>query len=135
MPVYDKCHNQVVRALEKAGWIVSETPYTLDTEVNHLFVDIEARRAPEEPVIVVEVKCFPDGTSDMTSLYNAVGQYFVYRSLLRNLNKNRRLYLAIPTKTYQGIFRLIGLDIAAEMQIDMIVVNLEAKEVEEWIEH
>jgi hypothetical protein len=134
MPVPDKCHQQVVHALEKQGWTVSPNPYSLDTPLNYLYVDIEAWRSSEESVIVVEVKCFPDGTSDMTSLYNAIGQYVVYRSLLRKRKKNRRIYLAVPSGVYQGLFQQLELDIVNELDIDMIVVDMEHEEVEQWIE-
>jgi hypothetical protein len=134
MPQLDSCHPQVVHALEKAGLDVSDNPYSLDTTLNVLFVDIEAWRADGNPIIVVEVKCFREGTSDMTSLYNAIGQYLVYRNLLSRLRKNRVLYMALPASIYQGMFQFFGMPLVNELQINLIVVDLDKEEIEQWIE-
>lgn len=134
MPQLDFCHPQVVHALEKAGWAVSDNPYSLDTTLNVLFVDIEAWRPDGNPIIVVEVKCFREGTSDMTSLYNAIGQYLVYRSLLSRLRKNRTLYMALPANIYQGVFQFFGMPLVNELRINLIVVDLDKEEIEQWIE-
>ena len=134
MPQLDSCHPQVVHALEKAGWDVSGDPYSLDTTLNVLFVDIEAWRTDGNPIIVVEVKCFREGTSDMTSLYNAIGQYLVYRSLLSRLRKNRVLYMALPANIYHGKFQFFGMPLVNELQINLIVVDLDKEEIEQWIE-
>ncbi len=134
MPQLDSCHPQVVSALEKAGWAVSANPYSLDTTLNVLFVDIEAWRPDGNPIIIVEVKCFREGTSDMTSLYNAIGQYLVYRSLLSRLKKDRTLYMALPVNIFQGMFQFFGMPLVNELQINLIAVDLDKEEIEQWIE-
>jgi hypothetical protein len=134
MPQLDSGHPQVVSALEKAGWDVSDNPYSLDTTLNVLFGDIEAWRSDDNPIIVVEVKCFREGTSDMASLYNAIGQYLVYRNLLSGLRKNRVLYMALPSNIFQGMFQFFGMPLVNELRVNLIVVNLDKEEVEQWIE-
>lgn len=131
MPALDQCHEQIVHALRKAGWIVDDQPYVMTHIAGRkLFIDIKAQRGQEE-IIVVEVKCFAD--NELGELYVAIGQYMVYRSLLRQLQVNRTLYLAIPNNAYQGIFREIGMPLVAEAQIKLIVVDLENEVVEQWL--
>jgi hypothetical protein len=82
MPALDSCHPQVVRALEKAGWNVSPVPHAIRVPGRRypLLADMRANR-DEASIIVVEVKCFLD--DPIAELYVAIGQYMIYRSLLR----------------------------------------------------
>jgi len=48
VPALDRCHLQVVRALEKVGWRVSKKPFTLDLPTRQLYVDILAEQTNEE---------------------------------------------------------------------------------------
>ena len=137
MPALDSCHPQIVRALEKTGWVVLPKPFTLPSPINNLFVDIQARRPTQNggsEIIVVEVKCFADDSFDMHELYVAIGQYLVYRDLLQQMTVPRSLYLAIPTKAYYGIFRPLAAVIMIRNQMQLIVINLDTEEVVEWVE-
>jgi hypothetical protein len=88
MPAIDQCHQQVVRALEKEGRVVAPKPYTLPVPASSypLFVDIEAHQVSageDKAILLVEIRCFSDESAATTDLYIALGQYIVYRSLLR----------------------------------------------------
>jgi len=132
MPALDKCHDQVVRALEKEGWTVASKPISLVAPERHPpLADIGAQREGDE-IIVVKVKCFAD--DELYELYTAIGQYLVYRSLIRRANKTQKLYLAIPSSAYHGIFRQLGMSIVAETGIKMIVVNMNSEVIEKWLE-
>jgi hypothetical protein len=69
MPQLDQCYDQVVRALQKAGWEVGEYPYILPIPGRRpLQIDIYARRTANshpQVIIIVEVKCFGDERSEL----------------------------------------------------------------------
>lgn len=136
MPAIDQCHRQVVRALQKEGWTVLSIPHTLLTPINYLFIDIEARRlvdADEQIVILVEVKCFHDETRVMEDLYITIGQYLVYRTLLKQQDREAELYLAVPTAAYYGSFQVLAAPLVAEISMKVIPVNLAKEEIEQWL--
>ena len=136
MPALDQCHPQVVRALEKEGWTVLPVPHALLTPINYLFIDIEAHRlidGDEQIIIIVEVKCFYDEKRVMEDLYNAIGQYLVYRNLLKREANEAELYLAVPTVAYYGIFQVLALPLINDLAVKIMLVDLEKEEIEQWI--
>jgi hypothetical protein len=81
MPAFDSCHPQIVRALEKDGWNIALDQFLIRIDRSHrVYIDIEARHANSQSVMVVEVKCFQDVESETTDLYTAIGQYLIYRN-------------------------------------------------------
>ena len=96
-----------------------------------LLADMRAQRDSDE-IIVVEVKCFVD--DEVTELYTAIGQYMIYRNLLKQSPSNLHVYLAIPSDAYYGIFRDIAMGVVSEAQIRLIVVDLENEVIERWLE-
>lgn len=132
MPAIDQCHLQMVRALRKAGWMVDEKPYVLRlTSGRRLFVDIKAQYDQNE-IIIVEVKCFVD--NQVEELYTAIGQYMVYRNLLRRLNIQKQIYLAIPVTAYYGIVEELAAEVVQEARIKLILVDIEHEVIERWSE-
>ncbi|NCS41802.1 MAG: fatty-acid synthase [Microcystis aeruginosa BS13-10] len=109
MPRYDLYHNQVKQALIKEGWQITDDPFTLDYKGIRLYADLGAERifAAQKDLekILVEIKVF-NSPSLMIELEKAIGQYNVYRSFLKRLEPQRRLYLAIPDDVYQDFFSL-----------------------------
>ena len=81
----DVYHSIVREALEKDGWTITHDPFPLSLGNRKLFVDlgaespIGAEKAGEK--IAVEVKSFI-GTSEITDLERALGQYGLYWQLL-----------------------------------------------------
>lgn len=134
MPQLDTCHQQVARALEKDGWAVSPVPHAIRVPGRRypLLADFRARRGQVE-IIIVEIKCFVD--EELEELYGAIGQYLVYRDLLRQAPTKPALYLAVPTHAYYGIFREAGLGVVNEARIKLIVVDIDNEVIEQWIEH
>jgi hypothetical protein len=84
--------------------------------------------------MIVEVKCFPETVSALGELYTAIGQYLIYRSLLRRANITDPLYLAVPSTAYEGILQEIGMPVVNEVRIKMIVVNLDDEVIKQWLE-
>jgi len=137
MPALDSCHPQIVRALEKAGWLVRPKPVELSSPVNLLYADIEAFRTTEDDeqeIIILEAKCFLNPNTSMHDLYVAVGQYLVYQDLMRRSNIHNPLYLAIPTEVYYRIFEPIAGPIASRNEMKIVLVNLEDEVIERWLE-
>lgn len=137
MPALDQCHEQIVRALEKAGWHVGEGPYTLPVPGRRpLYIDIYAQRhegARQQTIIIVEAKCFADITAELNDLYTALGQYLIYRSLLQQRGITDDLYLAVPTHAFEGVIQQVATSVITEIRVKMIVVDLEGEVIEQWL--
>lgn len=83
--------------------------------------------------MLAEVKCFTV-RQRTTELYNAVGQYIIYRSTLAELNIEGPLYLAIPSDVYEAIFDSTARRAVSDNEIKLLIVNLESETIEQWIE-
>jgi hypothetical protein len=137
MPRYDLYHNQVIQALIKDGWQITDDPFTLDYKGIRLYADLGAEKViaaqRENEKIVVEIKVF-NSPSLITELEKAIGQYNVYRSLLKRLDPLRGLYLAITNDIYQDFFCLEPIqEIVSDQLISLIVFNPELEVIEQWI--
>ncbi|MBI1281705.1 MAG: hypothetical protein GC179_26500 [Anaerolineaceae bacterium] len=134
---YDSCHQQIVNALMKAGWeIDSQSPYF---RLPDMFVnpDIRAvqRNGSVEQIIVVEVKCFANSDNDLDELYRAIGQYLIYRSVLKIKKLPYKLYLAVPIDVYDRLFRRdVVSETIREAQIKMLLVDIDHEEVVQWLD-
>jgi hypothetical protein len=132
MPAIDECQPKIINALQKAGWNVSSRPFILRLNRQHrLHIDLEASNS-DGMILIIEVKCFTDTNSATTDLYLAVGQYLVYRSLLREKRIEATLFLAIPRSAYDGILQRMGMSTIIDNDVKMIVVDLETEVVHAW---
>jgi hypothetical protein len=137
MPAPDVIHHAVKNALIKEGWTITAEHYTLVFKDVKVHTDIAAERtlAAERAgrKIAVEVKSFLS-PSLIHEFSAALGQYEVYREFLTELEPERKLYLAISDVTYADLFKLEGIQfIRRRKQLALLVVNIEAEEVVEWI--
>lgn len=137
MPALDLYHNAVKQALIKEGWTITADPYRIRFQEIDLYADLAA----ELPIaaerqgqkIVVEIKSFV-GRSLMTDLHNAVGQYIVYRTLIKETASEYQLYLAIDDITYTSFFKRTGIEFLINAsQIALLVVDMELQEIVQWI--
>ncbi|MBL7798819.1 MAG: fatty-acid oxidation protein subunit alpha [Saprospiraceae bacterium] len=100
----DKFHQEVRKALERAGWKITDDPLYLKVGRIPIHIDlgaeklIGAEKAGEK--IAVEVKTFGI-PSFITALHEAVGKYIVYREALKQMEIPRTLYLAMPVDVYE----------------------------------
>lgn len=139
MPAIDICEPAVIRALEKAGWMVLDQPYSIrfdESRLDYVFADLRLRHNdPDQTIIVVEVKCFAVGRSFLDEFYHATGQYIVYRNALKIRGIDLPVYLAVPLRAYKGFFqkRLIQSAID-DVRAKIVVVDLDAEEVAQWID-
>jgi hypothetical protein len=134
MSKLDSCHWQFVHALEKDGWTVNPKPAQLIDEISGMMVraDLYAERDENERVIV-EVKRYPQHNKTQ-ELYISFGQYVLYRTFLENESITTPLYLAIPKAIYDENFHHIIRKAVQDNGIKLVVIDIEAETIEEWIE-
>jgi XisH protein len=138
MPKLDQCHDQIVHALQKAGWDVSQNPYVLPVAgKRRFFIDIYAERGQMnglQSIVVVEAKCFENPDTELNEVYTAIGQYVIYRSWLLQKGLGDRLYLAVPVHAYDGVLRQVAMATISEIRIKIIVVDVDREEIQQWLE-
>lgn len=143
MPQRDETHQLVREALTKDGWQITDDPYVISYGERFLFVDLGASSSPvvsqfigaqrRDQKIAVEIKEFR-GKSAVNNLEQAIGQYVLYQLLLKQVDPKRKVYLAISHITYDEIFsEPIGELVINELPMDLIVIDMQAKEVKKWI--
>lgn len=133
----DDCHPQMVNALRKAGWDVDAKSFYIEVPGMVVAPDIRARHTngKGQQLIVVEIKCFTDENSQQDELYRAVGQYIVYRNVLRLKPIAATLYLAIPLLIYQQFFTTeVVMSSVKDAHIKLVIVDIEREEVIQWLE-
>lgn len=136
MPAKDLYHDAVKAALIKDGWSITADPYRIRYKNVDLYADLAAERPiaaeREGQKIVVEIKSFV-GRSLMTDFHNAVGQYMVYQTLIRETAPEYSLYLAVDDIVYRNFFRREGIEfLVRESQINLFVVDIDQQEIVQW---
>jgi len=102
MPAKDRYHDAVVHALVKDGWTITSEQMYIRLAGRRLWIDIQAVKASEQLVIVVEVKGFENMSSPVDYLADVVGKYVLYLSAMDAVGIGAPLYLAVPVAAYQG---------------------------------
>ena len=136
MSARDIFHNAVKIALEKDNWIVTHDPLTLEFGLGSLYVDLGAERiiAAERSneKIAVEIKSFLSG-STVSEFHTALGQYLNYRLLMQSQYPEYKLYLAIPSSTYDSFFQLPFVQTTIQQyQLKLAVYVPEKQEIVKW---
>ena len=147
MPKRDKIHNVVRQALIKDGWTITDDPYVISYGERFLFVDLAAAEgiatngmqsqfigaACGDLQIAIEIKEFR-GQSAIASLEQAIGQYVLYQLLLKQVDPQRKLYLAVGEQDYAQILsEPIGELVINELPLNVLVINLSKEEIQQWI--
>lgn len=133
----DTCHEQIVRALQNDGWIVDDRPRRLSHDGRVIFIDLRATRQANgstQPILLAEIKCFPDRKDTSQELYTAVGQYIIYRAMLVERKIEIPLYLAIPDEVYRDMFDSTVQRAIGDNRIKLVIVNLETETITQWRE-
>ncbi len=134
MPALDQCEPQIIRALEKKGWVLEAQPRTLLAPDVNLYADLGMRSPDNKRGIVIEVKCFPPGRSKLDELYRAVGQYLMYETVLELMGVSQPVFIAVPNRIYADLLQRESVQkMLARAKIKMIVVSIEMETVEQWI--
>ncbi len=136
MPRKDYIHEAVKNALIKDGWNITHDPLFIEYGNEDMYVDLgaerllAAERGPDK--IAVEVKSFI-GTSTLTELHNALGQYQIYVAVLEQIEPDRRLYLALSKSAYEELSEMETFElVVARFQIALLIVRIPAEEIEQW---
>ncbi|MCW3094395.1 MAG: XisH protein [Chthonomonadaceae bacterium] len=101
-----------------------------------MYVDLGAERllAAERGTekIAVEIKSFV-GTSTLTELHNALGQYQVYLAVLEKIEPDRRLYLALSKTAFDELSEMETFQlVVTRFGIALLVVRIVEEEVAQW---
>jgi len=137
MPAKDIYHNTVKNALQKDGWTITHDPFPLKIGKKRLSADLGAERllTADKGIqkIVVEIKSFV-GQSDVRDLEQALGQYILYRQILKEMGIKRNLYLAISELTFNNVFTIeLGLVLLKNKIIQLIIFDDEREVILKWI--
>lgn len=101
-------------------------------------MDVGAERSPiaaekAGQKIAAEIKSFLS-RSAVYDFENALGQYEIYRILLKLREPERELYLAVPERAYRGFLaRPFGQFIIVGAQIKLIVFDEKNERIVQWI--
>lgn len=135
MPARDRFHEQVRNALLKDGWTITHDPFRLDWDGKPLYADFGAERliGAEKGLrrIVVEVKNSLS-SSEMHDLYEAFGQFAVYRfALSASAQENdRELFLGLRESVFQSLFdEPMGKNFRVAQNLKLLVFDLDQEEV------
>ncbi|BAU12653.1 fdxN element excision controlling factor XisH [Leptolyngbya sp. NIES-3755] len=136
MPALDLYHNAVKQSLIKDGWSITHDPLHLRWGRKDMYVDLGAKRLivaeRSEEKIAVEVKSFT-GESEMQAFRDAIGQFAIYRSVLRRTNPEYTLYLAVRDVTYRSFFEEpIGQLLIEDEDLKLIVFDAEQEVIQQW---
>lgn len=84
------------------------------------------------PIVAVEVKSFI-GASAVKDLRDAIGQYVLYRSVLRRLDPGRAPYLVIDAETALTLFsEPLAEYLVIDEQVLLIIVDITTERIVEW---
>jgi len=135
MPRHDLYHDIVKNALTKDGWIITHDPLMLgDTELR-VYADLCATKTSssnQTQTLAIEIKVF--GTySNITELERAIGQYVLYRSILKHSHSLMKTYLAIPSEIYHTFFqKQIIQNLICDENIYLLIFNPHTATIEQW---
>ncbi|MEM7579483.1 MAG: element excision factor XisH family protein [Cyanobacteria bacterium P01_A01_bin.80] len=138
MPAKDLYHDTVVEALINDGWEITDDPLILSYGGRELYVDLGAEKTTiaaqkDNLKIAVEIKSFLK-PSPVRDLEEAAGKYGVYQSILADIASDRILYLAVPKRSYEGIFtEKLGQLILKSLKIKLLVFDDEERRIIQWI--
>ena len=138
MPAIDQCEEQVVRALEKAGWLVTHQPFAIrvnKSRAGYVYADLRLRqKTNNHAIVVVEVKCFDSSRTQLDEFYQAVGQYVSYRNALTINEMQIPVYLSVPSSVYMTFFQIpLITAVVDDTRINLVVIDLEKEEIMQWI--
>lgn len=137
MPRKDTYHDIVRIGLEKDGWRIIDDPLRVVAGGVGLFIDLSA-----EPImtferdnkkIAIEIKSF-ELQSQITSFYEALGKYITYRKALFMVKMDFELYLAVPKKAFDTIFKKDLVEqLVIEYKVHIVVYSDKNQTITSWI--
>ncbi|NEQ95702.1 MAG: fatty-acid synthase [Cyanothece sp. SIO2G6] len=137
MPNRDRHHDSVRHALEKDGWVITDDPLRLRWGKKDMYVDLAADKlllaSKNKQQIAVEIKTF-GGASSIADAQQSLGQYFIYLSVMRRLEPERRLYLALHEEVYEDFFtEPLGEILLSDYNVPLLIFDPEQEVILRWI--
>jgi XisH protein len=136
MAAKDLYHDDVRSALIKDAWTITDDPLRLRWGKKDYYVDLGAERviAAEKPGrrIAVEIKSFL-GPSVVDDMEKALGQYLIYRSIMRRRQPDRELFLAIPQSIAKLFDEPLGLLLLEDYDLRVLVFHPKRREIIRWL--
>jgi hypothetical protein len=132
-------HDAVVRALTADGWTITDDPLRLECGDRNLYVDLGAERSTlgaekAGRKIAVEVQSFL-GRSPVRDLQEALGQYEMYRVVLRESEHERQLFMAVTDFVYDSVLSdRFGRFIVSQCNLRLLVFDEKQERISQWIE-
>jgi hypothetical protein len=136
MPAFDLYHDAVKQALLKDGWVITHDPLHLRWGRKDMYVDLGATRlimaTRAEEKIAVEVKSFVSA-SEMEAFRDAIGQYAIYRAVMRRTYPDYTLYLAINATVFNSLFEEpIGQLMIEDEKLKLLVFDDQQEVILQW---
>jgi XisH protein len=133
----DLFHDNVKEALIKEGWLITNDPLSFKIGNVQVQIDLGAERliAAERgsDKIAIEIKTFGN-LSFVTSLYEAVGKYIIYRNVLSIREPERILYLAVPENIYSIYFgEQVIQKTMKEERFKLVIYNQFTEIITQWV--
>lgn len=137
MPAKDMIHDAVRHALEKDGWTITDDPLSFEYKDVQVFIDLGAERVlaaqRNGEKIAVEIKSFI-GRSVIQDFEDALGQFNVYQSVLRRMDPERQLFVAVSIVAFDNVFQREGIrTIVEDYRMSLLVIDIVNQEVIQWI--
>lgn len=137
MPARNADHEAVVAALQADGWAITADPHRVFIGRRRLYVDLAGDKTSlaadrENERIAIEIQSFLSN-SDINDFHRAIGQYVVYRAVLRMLDPGRTLHLAVAEDVYTGIFsEPLGRLVVADAAVRLLVFDPVNRRIVRW---
>lgn len=137
MPAKDRIFKMIKNALIKDGWAITHEPYRIRYESDTLYTDLGAEKTlaaeRDGTLIAVEVKSFL-GDSPLRDFEEALGQYNVYLAVMRTVDPDRKLFMAVSDATFSDVFGRPAVRLALQQfPVAILVVDIVSEEVVQWI--
>lgn len=137
MSAKDTFHDIVKSALQKDGWVITNDPLYISFGGVQMYIDLGAERLiaaeKEGEKIAVEIKSFLN-TSAIYDFHIAFGQFLNYRTVLREKERDRILYLAVNEETFNDFFLLPFPQLQIqEYQVKLIIYDVDNEEIVRWL--
>ncbi|MGB3636351.1 MAG: XisH family protein [Rivularia sp. (in: cyanobacteria)] len=138
MSAKDKFHESVKKGLQKQEWVITNDPLRIEFgEEDEVRIDLGAERLlaaqKKDEKIAVEVKSFLSDSA-LSDFHLALGQFLNYRLVLKEKDKERILYLAVPIYAYESFFqRDLPKAAIKQYQLKLIVYDPVEEVIVKWI--
>lgn len=132
----DFYHEHVVAALQTLGWRIVHENFELPFFDSRVKIDILAELVETDgtkTLVVVEVKSFRERKTYVSELQKSLGQYLLYRDVLRSNGLPYQLLLAVPESVFLTLFQdKVVKPLFARQQVELITFNPVSQEIVRW---